>query len=207
MDSVDLDFHFREHPSEDELEAYALRHLPEDRTAAVETHLLICERCQNSLAEIDAFIASMKAVTAELSAPRPRIIPPSGAPVRWQIALGALAAGLIAVGFFFWDPAPPTTPATILLSAMRDGTTGAPSAAAGSPLNLEISSTQLDGRPGFRVEIVTHLGSTVWSSPVSQAKAGQAAARVDKRLPAGEYWVRLYGPDNRFLQEYGLQLR
>ncbi len=203
---MDLNFHFREHPSEDELEAYALRHLPEDRVTVVETHLLVCESCQQSLTEIDGFIASIKAVTAERVTPQIRALRPAATSIRWQIAAGTLAAGLIAVGFFFWNPASRAIPATVVLSAMRQGPAEIPTAPSGSPLDLNIVSTQLNGRPGFRVEIVTDLGAAVWSGPVTQTPGEPPAVHVDKRLSAGAYWVRLYGPDDELLQEYGLRL-
>lgn len=202
---MDQDLHFGEHPSEDELEAYALRHLTEEQVAAVETHLLVCEDCQQRLAELDSFIASMKAVTAEHSRAAARMLPAVAAWSRWQIAAGALAVGLIAVGFFYWNPASQAAPATIVLSAMRGGSVPA-AAPAGVPLDLRILSTQLDGRPGFRVEIVTELGAAVWSGPLTQTSGEPARAHVDRHLSAGAYWVRLYGPDNQFLQEYGLRL-
>jgi len=54
------------HPSEDALEEYTFRRLPEAEVEALEEHLLTCGTCQESLAEIDQFTAAIKAVALEL---------------------------------------------------------------------------------------------------------------------------------------------
>jgi len=201
---VDLTLRFSAHPSEEVLEAYALKRLAEDHIPEVESHLLVCEACQHSLADLDTFIAAMKTVSPEtIPAPlpvmRPRVWP------RWQTALAA--AALFVGAFFFWEASGTRpVPATIILSSMRGSQVASPTGPANVPLELEIASTQLDDRDGFRIDLVTAEGAPVWGGAVTRSAAGKPVARVDKRLAAGAYWVRLYSPDNQLLQEYGLRL-
>ena len=195
---MDLTLSFSAHPSEDVLEAYALKRLPEPQIPGVEEHLLVCEACQHVLADLDVFIASIKSVS------------PQGAPVKatrfplWRPALAA--AAVLAIGvFFWWDSGASPVPATIILSSMRGSETVASTGPANVPLDLNIASTQVDSRD-FRIDVVTADGAQAWSGGLTRSADGGAVVRVDKKLAAGSYWVRLYGPDNRLLQEYGLRL-
>ncbi len=49
------------HPTEEDLEAYALGILPEKRVPGFEQHLLICAGCQDRMAEMDADVQAMQA--------------------------------------------------------------------------------------------------------------------------------------------------
>ena len=55
-----------DHISEDRLDQYALKRLPEDQAAALEEHLLICAECQDRLQLTDEFIAALRAVVRSL---------------------------------------------------------------------------------------------------------------------------------------------
>ena len=55
------------HISEDLLDQYALKKLPEDEAAALEEHLLICHDCQDRLRLTEAFIAALRAVVGPTS--------------------------------------------------------------------------------------------------------------------------------------------
>ena len=48
------------HPDEDALENYARHKLSELESGALEAHLLACGTCQETLADIDAFILALK---------------------------------------------------------------------------------------------------------------------------------------------------
>ena len=56
---------FNEHPLEDEFEEYAFDRLSEERCAQFEEHLLVCERCQDQLAQTDEYILLMKQTAAQ----------------------------------------------------------------------------------------------------------------------------------------------
>lgn len=195
---MDLTLRFSSHPSEEILEAYALHRLPEEQVPEVEMHLLACEACQHTLADLDTFIASVKAASAgPLASRKPFPYWPS-----------ALAAAVLLVGaFFLWDSGARPVPATIVLTSLRAGEAAAQIGPANEPLELNIASSEVDGRAGFRIEVVTQAGERAWSGPVTRSAEGKALASVDKRLSAGSYWVRLYSPDNQLLQEYGLVLK
>jgi anti-sigma factor RsiW len=46
---------------DDDLERYVLDRQPEDRAAAIEEHLLVCERCRDQLTEVDQRVQAMRA--------------------------------------------------------------------------------------------------------------------------------------------------
>ena len=200
---MDLTLRFASHPSEEVLEAYALKRLPEDQVSKVEMHLLACEACQHSLADLDSFIASMKSVPPQT---RPLRIPLKSAdPSRvWKLAV---AACVVAGALFMWTSGAPAPPAAVVvLSAMRGSETAPPTAPANVPLDVSIVSTAIDDRQGFQIEIVTASGDLAWSGPVTRSADGKFLARANKGFFAGSYWVRLYSPDRQLLQEFGLRL-
>jgi anti-sigma factor RsiW len=53
------------HPSGELLENYALGRLSEPELGRVETHLFVCDSCQDLLVETDQYVAAMKAALAE----------------------------------------------------------------------------------------------------------------------------------------------
>lgn len=50
-----------QHPSDDDLELYALGRLTEPDLGRVEEHLLVCEECRVRLDEEDAFVKAVRA--------------------------------------------------------------------------------------------------------------------------------------------------
>lgn len=48
------------HLTEDGIETYCLNRLEEDKLEEVEVHLLLCERCRQSVAEMDLYLASLR---------------------------------------------------------------------------------------------------------------------------------------------------
>ena len=53
------------HLREEELEQYAMGTLPSPALRDFELHLLVCHRCQNRMAEMDAFVSAMRAACDE----------------------------------------------------------------------------------------------------------------------------------------------
>lgn len=53
-----------EHVSEDDLERYAMRTLPESAVAPLEEHLLICAECRGRLVETERYVAPLRAAEA-----------------------------------------------------------------------------------------------------------------------------------------------
>jgi hypothetical protein len=56
-----LRWSFTSHPTEEALENYALRRLPEEQIAPLEEHLLVCPSCLAALQETDQVIDWIKA--------------------------------------------------------------------------------------------------------------------------------------------------
>ena len=55
-----------EHPSDDDLERYAIGTLPDSACAALEEHLLICEVCQDRLAAEIEFVKAIRSAAAKI---------------------------------------------------------------------------------------------------------------------------------------------
>jgi len=179
-----------------------MKRLPEGQVAEVETHLLVCEPCQQTLADLDAFIGAIRTVSPVTS----RGLAPRRPRPGWQWGLAAAAAVVLAGLLYFGNAGTTAIPATIVLSSLRGGEGAPTSAPANTPLDLKISSTQLAGRDGLRIEIVTESGRRQWTGPVTRSAEGTPLVRLSQRLSSGLYWVRLYSPENQLLQEYGLQV-
>lgn len=50
------------------------------------------------------------------------------------------------------------------------------------------------------------MGGQAWTGAMSPSAAGKITARMDKRLAAGTYWVRLYAPSGKLWREFGLHV-
>jgi hypothetical protein len=48
------------HLTEDGIETYCLNRLEENKLEEVETHLLLCQRCRQSVVEMDLYLASLR---------------------------------------------------------------------------------------------------------------------------------------------------
>ena len=47
------------HLTEDGIETYCLNRLEENKLEEVETHLLLCQKCRQSVVEMDTYLASL----------------------------------------------------------------------------------------------------------------------------------------------------
>ncbi len=54
-----------DHISEDQMDCYAARSLPEAEAAAVEGHLVMCEFCQDRLQLTDEFVTALRAAVEQ----------------------------------------------------------------------------------------------------------------------------------------------
>jgi len=55
------------HLREEELEQYAMDRIPEPALRELELHLLVCHRCQDRMAEVDAFVQGMRDACQEIA--------------------------------------------------------------------------------------------------------------------------------------------
>jgi len=193
---------FPSHPSEEILEEYVFHRLPGVLVAQVEEHLLICESCQDAVAETDRFVSAMRTANEQpVSAIGPfRSAWRTGTNLAPVLALVILA--LVAV----WKHSPEASaPVAVSLSSLR-GAALLSSAPAGKPLQLSIEAPDLTADREYRVELVDAKGRPVWKGAVS-ATDGQLVATMTKPLGIGVYWVRLYGTDSELLREFGLSAK
>ena len=203
---------FGVHPAEDVLEEYAFDRLEEQQTGPLEEHLLMCPACQESLASIDEYILLMKQALLERAS-----LPPARPPrfthafrvaPAWTTVIGALAAAALVVFAVRWTEAPRIA-VPVELVALRGGGAAMAKARAGDPLEIRLDVSDIaSGAVGktFRLEMVDAFGREVWSRRAT-SRSAKVIARVDRRLGAGIYWVRLYSDEGDLLREFGLQAR
>lgn len=201
---MEATFRLDEHLDGDTLEEYAFRRLSEAATEALEEHLLICETCQEALAEVDEFVQLMKEATAQLASSR------SSFELRWPrsrrgragIGVSGLAIVLLAA-LAFW-PSRRAPSSTVQLVALRGDDTAAIAHARGGPLDLVIDVSDLPGVAKFRLEVVNAAGRRQWDGEANPAD-GKLTVLLPKALGRGTYWVRLSGSDGELLREFGLR--
>jgi anti-sigma factor RsiW len=211
---VEISLVFPDHPSEEVLEEYSFGRLSGQNLDAVEEHLLVCGACQATLAETEQYIHLVKAATSQ------PVLPKRGVPVRlrtmfpgparaWAGA-GVMAFGLL-LGSFSLTRTFSAPTAVVRLQSYRGGNAlrgdGATQnrAPASRPLDFRIRAEDVPRAPKYRLEVVTSNGRTIWTGAV-QVTQTELAAHLEKRLPAGLYWVRLYAKEPELLMEYGLRL-
>ena len=132
-------------------------------------------------------------------------------------AWAAGLVGLLAVGFGILSWRPPVMPTSeqmanaVTLKTLRGGSSdGMADARPNRPLNLSIDSREMATSTAelgpYRLEVVDAAGNRAWTGTAVSSVSGKIVARVEKRLAAGVYWVRLYAHSGKLLREYGLRL-
>lgn len=181
------------HPHEDVFEDYAFDRLLGNDAAKFEEHLLICEKCQGTLAKTEEYILVMKAAIAAHSSEH-AVSSPSrrSTGLRRNAAAAAILLLTCITALLSWRT--PSDPVVIVLDAYRGAATSR--APAAQPLNLKIDFNDVRPSPGYRVEVVDSTGRRVWF--------GGTPARINNGLPKGDYWVRLLTDSGELLREYGL---
>ncbi len=205
---------FENHTSEEQLEEYSRGTLSTEDVEILEEHLLVCPRCQDRLAELDAFVDAARQAAARMQiAPPPTLEDYWRGASRWLwrpapvITFACLIVGL-AVAPRMWQAAGTNQGAyAVRLQSMR-GAAALPNASAPAdrPLELTLDLAGLPEQPSYRVEIVDRGGATVFESAVKRG-ASETKVSVPKRLRAAQHWVRLYEPQSgALLREYGLEV-
>jgi hypothetical protein len=184
------------HPGEDVFENYAFERLSDRETTDFEEHLLICERCQDKLAQSDEYIGLMKAAASAYVKDHHGSVRPLWRErgLRRSAATAAILLVTCLTALLSWRT-PSGEPKTIVLDAYRGAASFAPS---GQPLDLTIDLKDVRPAPGYRIEIVDATGRRVWF--------GGTPARLTKGLSPGVYWVRLATDTGEPLREFGLNV-
>ncbi len=186
------------HPEEDAFEEYLFDRLPENQIGGVEEHLLFCEQCQATFAEIDDYVQLMKAATSAYAGNLRRMPSPRRHEhgLRWSAAAAAILLLTCLSALFSWRN-PGETPKEVELLAYRGSTSSFETVApAGRALDLRIDMRGVRLAKGYRVEIVDAGGRRVW--------LGDTPALLSKGLARGDYWVRLATDTGEPLREFGL---
>jgi hypothetical protein len=204
---------FPAHPPEEILEEYIFHRLPEVFAAQIEEHLLLCPRCQDTVAETDRLISALKVAARH---PVPDVAPARSSwrlptPNARVVAVFAAVAivAILAVLPVWKHPVAPPAQAEVSLSSLR-GLEPLSQAPAGKPLELRLDAPDLASDPAarsqYRVEVVDASGGLVWKGPVTET-GGKLVAHVPKPLGTGVYWVRLYGAGSELLREFGISVK
>jgi hypothetical protein len=196
------------HPSEDVLENYALGHLNEEPTRSMEEHLLVCTKCQNALADVDAFIAGVKEACLDAAAAAPyhpgRLRFFSQHRLLWAVAV-ASALLVIAVPISRRHLTTRGDADVALRVSRGAGVADIARAPSGRVLRLHIDLSELPRLDSYSIEIVNAEGARVWYGLATPSAAGLVVA-VTNPPARGSYWVRLYGAPSDLLREYGLKI-
>jgi hypothetical protein len=204
------------HPTEEILEEYVFDRLPEDRAAQVEEHLLICQSCQDAVAETDRFVSALKATVGHPDIVHFRV--PAIGRVRrgWRNVLDGLPrfatnrtglvpillVAILALLVVREQREEPATPVAVTLTSVR-GLNPLSLAPARKPLLLSIDAPDLTPGREYRVELVDATGRAVWKGAVTETD-GKLVATMSKPLRKGVYWARLYGTGSELLREFGI---
>jgi hypothetical protein len=197
------------HLEESELEQYSMGILPQGRMDVFEEHFLACDSCQDRLLEMEAYVNAVRSVSPKL-----RQSPASSwSDFRAKLFAGrrpvwatALALGVISLAILRVGPVPDDSREMIAVSLQSSrGVEGlaAAKAPAGKPLLLKMDITELQAFPSYRLEIVGQTGQQILET-VARPESGAIVQPVRKRLPAGQYFVRLFAPTGELLREFSL---
>ena len=206
------------HLKEEVLEEYAFGRLREAETSAVEEHYLACATCQNALETIEEEIRTVRSAfaTAALHPPLEEISFWDRA-AWWiesfweghQVGLAGAALALVCVtgvvAYGWMSGRASLVPSTVMLASYRGAENFQVQAPAGRPLELHINGTDIPSPKLCRVELVNAAGQFEWGGKLT-GEAENLLASVPKALAAGQYWVRVYTPDNTLQREFGLRL-
>ncbi len=208
---------------EEEIEGYALGKMSASRAAAFEEHLLICHRCQDRLAELDAFVRALRAVAPRLreedrkkNFAGARILPWIETLRHWGETLPrvpALAGMLLVVGLLVVVPwgfrrgnaRLARTPAVVELEAYRSAPGAVASGRSDRPLTIRTRAVGLPSSPSYLLEIASVTGQREWAQPV-QDRGGWLEATTPRPLAPGQHFVRLYLPGGALVREFSLRV-
>jgi hypothetical protein len=194
-----------DHIEEEDLERYSKQVLDEESAALVETHLLVCQNCQQRLVEVEAYTVAMKYAALSLLAEER-----SAARKRWTFfprlipTFAAVALLAVAVVTLPLVRTSNQAPVPVSLQTMR-GTANLAIAPALRPLRLDLDLTGLAPAPVYNIELVAQTGEDVWNTTLKSE-----GAEVPVTIPAqrgGVYFVRVALPSGQTIREYALQIR
>ena len=202
------------HPTDDQLELYALQRLEKPETFQVEQHLLLCESCMVRQQQADEFVAMMQSGLRE-SANSPASPAWTSAlwawfaqpAPRWAMAFGTVVVVSGVLGVMQSRQEAGQQPVAATLEATRSVSDAALAFPAGRPLALRLKTEGLSASGSFHTEIADATGQPVWTGTAAAGRS-EVTIQVDRKLAGGQYWVRLYeNAGGELLREYALTLQ
>ena len=204
------------HPTEDELERFAMRKSEESELEEIEGHILICPACLDRVQELESFIQACRDAFPEFHREQARV---SEAKQRRSAALfsrltkWSWAPGLAALALLTLTVSNLRQPAAGSLNATLSASRGIPSGAllpAHRVVRLHLDAIDLPAAP-TQVELVDSEGRPLWSG-VATVQADRIQVETP-RLQPGAYFARLYPMQdghpnkNQLLREFAFQVR
>ena len=184
--------------SDDTIERYSMRNLPDDEAAAFEEHLLVCEECQSRLKEAETFAESMRLAALQLcQTPSPNAakrLAPRLFPV---LAYAAVLAVLMVAGWRWMRPSQMAPALAVRLEAIRGAQAGS-QAPAGRPLVFQPDLHGLPPASSYALVLLDRDGRKIWQ--------GSTIDPTHPGLSAGQYFLRVYSNSGELLREYGLEI-
>ncbi|MBS1985079.1 MAG: hypothetical protein JST16_12995 [Bdellovibrionales bacterium] len=206
---------YESHIEENSLELYAMGRLPEEQTCSLEEHLLLCEDCQDRLAQFDEFLRAFRHVTQR--SPEPELNPwhrfreAIGAvfSMRPMYAFGAVATAALALVILV--PREQQTLGTYQVALESTRSASNPAVASVPPqhkLDLKLDLRGVPKKDRYQVTIADAEGETVFTAS-AEPQNQQLPVSTDKGLRAGQYWVRVSEPaaPHALLREYSLTVK
>lgn len=185
------------HSTDDQLEYYSLGRLSETEIPVLEEHLMVCAVCQERLDGIENFALGMRQVLCEPAPQAAGFFDFLRRPA-FAFSFSFAAVAVLAIAVFAINGRTKFAPAASLqLTAMRGEM---PVSGPARETDLTLMDVPQSGGP-FRVEVVDATGKLQWTGP------GGVSVKVQRGLAPGDYFVRLYGADNRVVHEYGFRVR
>ena len=199
------------HISGELLERYTLQQLSEEKLAPIEEHLLVCQRCQQNLTEVENFVDAMKIAARQMQeqkapAPAPRLRLAPRRPLQWALPLaGGLLVSTLLIFSYARRPQD-MAQSEVILTATRGASEAAVAQAPANSI-LIVQTDAQDVAPGtqLRLEVANSDGRVVWQG-AGDCRAGRITARVNHALSSGSYWFRVYERGD-LVKEYALQLK
>jgi len=193
-----------EHLGEDQFESYSIGNLEERDAVRLEEHVLICETCQDRLADSDSWVRSIRRAALKwIQSPKsvwvdwslPRLVPVLA-------ALILIVAAAVALRFSRQGD---VAPIAVALEATR-GPAMAARVPALRPLMLEPGLEGLPPLDRYHLEIVDRLGKEVWRADYAPVPGGTSGVSMPGLSP-GTYFVRLYDASRTLLREFAVEAR
>jgi len=202
--TIDLAFMWEreEHLGGELLESYSIGRLSEQESARLEEHVLVCEMCQDRLAEADSWVRAVRRAASGLPAPARRIWSPWSFP-RLAPVLAALTLILTVGVALRFNHGGVVAPVAVILEATRGAGLQVP---AQQPLLLRPGLEGLSPQTRYHLQVVDRLGKDVWRADIPGGPAAASGVKMPGLSP-GAYFVRLYDPSRVLLREYAVEAR